>query len=510
VVVVRDLDAFGSRYGDAVAVAAGRGDGAGRAGEFGGDLSNRGDRLTLIDARGDVIQQIDYEPTAPWPDRANGRGSSLEIIDAWGDGGDPGNWRGSDRYGGSPGRPNQTVAADILFSEILARSDDSTEDLVELRNVSARDVDISGWYLSNTDEDYFQASVGSPAVIPAFGYQVLSQAAWGFDLDGVRGDQLWLVAADRRGRPVRFVDHVQFGSAPVGVSLGPWPGQDDPLVQLAAVTFGLPNTSPRVGEVVISEVHYRPPDPDGPAGRLQADDFEFIELHNPTDQAVDLSGWSLAGGVEFLFSAGAVLGAGETWSVVGFSPDDRSKPNLFRFTLGADLSARLAGPYAPPLDDAGGTIRLLRPDDGSADRWGFRPWIVVDEVRYGGGTPWPGAAAGEGKSLTRTRPSDFGRFPTSWRAETPSPGTVDWIVRVLGDANEDGRFDRWDVAQVLEGGRYLTGRPASWQQGDWTGDGRFDQFDIVLALQQGRPLDEGVSDFRADAVDLAWKEDGIF
>jgi hypothetical protein len=77
-------------------------------------------------------------------------------------------------------------------------------------------------------------------------------------------------------------------------------------------------------------------------------------------------------------------------------------------------------------------------------------------------------------------------LPISWTARQPSPGTVDFFLRVPGDADDDGVLSASDVQQVLSAGRYLSDQPATWSQGDWTGDGRFDQRDIVLALQKGQ------------------------
>lgn len=63
-----------------------------------------------------------------------------------------------------------------------------------------------------------------------------------------------------------------------------------------------------------------------------------------------------------------------------------------------------------------------------------------------------------------------------------------------GDADQDLDFDVMDILQVQLAGRYLTGRPADWSQGDWDGapggnpgnpppgNGVFDQKDIVAAL----------------------------
>jgi hypothetical protein len=57
--------------------------------------------------------------------------------------------------------------------------------------------------------------------------------------------------------------------------------------------------------------------------------------------------------------------------------------------------------------------------------------------------------------------------------------------RPVGDANEDGRFDRLDIQQVLESARYRTGEPAAWYEGDWNRDGVFDQLDLIFALAGG-------------------------
>lgn len=66
-----------------------------------------------------------------------------------------------------------------------------------------------------------------------------------------------------------------------------------------------------------------------------------------------------------------------------------------------------------------------------------------------------------------------------------------------GDANQDLAFDQLDLLQVLQAGKYLTGQPAAWAEGDWNGapggsvgnppagDGVFNQLDIMAALTEG-------------------------
>jgi hypothetical protein len=63
-----------------------------------------------------------------------------------------------------------------------------------------------------------------------------------------------------------------------------------------------------------------------------------------------------------------------------------------------------------------------------------------------------------------------------WEIELAIEGVV------IGDANNDGCFDRADLVHVLQSGRYLAVQPVSWGDGDWNGDGWFDSCDIIRAL----------------------------
>ena len=58
-------------------------------------------------------------------------------------------------------------------------------------------------------------------------------------------------------------------------------------------------------------------------------------------------------------------------------------------------------------------------------------------------------------------------------------------------------FDQFDLVQVQQAAKYLTGLPATWGEGDWNGapggspgnppvgDGQFDQMDIIAANLAG-------------------------
>ena len=60
-----------------------------------GRLSNAGEKLTLRDAGGRTIDEVNYRAGFPWPTAANGAGSSLERVHPSLPSGDPGSWRSS-------------------------------------------------------------------------------------------------------------------------------------------------------------------------------------------------------------------------------------------------------------------------------------------------------------------------------------------------------------------------------------------------------------------------------
>jgi hypothetical protein len=74
---------------------------------------------------------------------------------------------------------------------------------------------------------------------------------------------------------------------------------------------------------------------------------------------------------------------------------------------------------------------------------------------------------------------------------------VESVELEAGDADQDYDFDQLDLVKVQIAGKYLSGLPATWGEGDWNGapggsagnpppgDGQFNQLDIVAAQQAG-------------------------
>lgn len=106
-VVTKDPATFAAVYGSGINVAPG---GYGTA-----NLSNGGERVVLLDALGQAIQDFTYEDEPPWPASADGDGPSVEIIDPLGNPSDPANWRASYYRGGSPGTSGEgpSIAGDF-------------------------------------------------------------------------------------------------------------------------------------------------------------------------------------------------------------------------------------------------------------------------------------------------------------------------------------------------------------------------------------------------------------
>ena len=61
------------------------------SGQFTRNLSNKGEKLVLADAFGNVIDSVSYSNLPPWPN-ADGNGSYLQVIDPYSDNSVPSNW----------------------------------------------------------------------------------------------------------------------------------------------------------------------------------------------------------------------------------------------------------------------------------------------------------------------------------------------------------------------------------------------------------------------------------
>jgi len=144
--------------------------------------------------------------------------------------------------------------------------------------------------------------------------------------------------------------------------------------------------APGPARVVINEVMYHPPD--------DRDDLQFVELFNPSGEAIDLSGWSFTKGFEFVFPRGVELAAG-AYAVIC------QDAAALKSHSGAQL--QIAGTFKGKLSHSGEQIQLANAQGQ-----------IGDAVRYDDQEEWPLGADGYGSSLERICPRAPGNDAANW------------------------------------------------------------------------------------------------
>ena len=215
---------------------------------------------------------------------------------------------------------------------------------------------------------------------------------------------------------------------------------------MTASTPSAENSGPRVGPVIIQELMYRPRNSNS---AVDSNNLEFIEIYNPTDEPVDLTGWAIGGGVDYRFRAGTQIAARENLVVVRFDPIDPAMLRAFRFHYAIDDSVRLIGPYGGKLSNSGETVRLLRLIESPPNTPQLFRHAVEDEVTYADAAPWPEEADGFGHSLHRVAVDAWGNSPLSWTAQPPTPGDMQSPSHLISDLTGNGFVDFEDLTVLL-------------------------------------------------------------
>jgi hypothetical protein len=138
--------------------------------------------------------------------------------------------------------------------------------------------------------------------------------------------------------------------------------------------------------VVINEIHYHPAAPG---------ETEWIELRNQQGVDVNLSRWSVTGGINFSF------------------PDDFTIPGGGHLVIAANPAQipGAIGPFTGSLNNAGERIRLRN-----------RNGRIMDEVEYADSGDWPAGPDGTGVTLSR-RKASAGDDPSLWTSSNEVGGT---------------------------------------------------------------------------------------
>ena len=159
--------------------------------------------------------------------------------------------------------------------------------------------------------------------------------------------------------------------------------------------------------------------------------WEYVELYNPTSQALVLSDaggdWRMDGGIEYAFVDGGTIPAHGRVMVVGFDPIlEADTLAAFADLYGVETmtpGVDVFGPWSGDLSNGGERIALERPLAPDLPDTAI-PWVIVDEVVYSDRAPWAIEADGAGKSLRRafSQQDHAGNDPNNWLASNPTPG----------------------------------------------------------------------------------------
>ena len=356
------------------------------------------------------------------------------------------------QLGDYPYAPEQRVVID----EILANSG-SGADWVELLNRSSVPVDISGWYLSDSGTVLQKYRIPLGILLQPGGRIVFREDLHFGDTstDPGRlvpfalsdlGETLHLTAFAASGQ-IEYDTKEDFGASLPGEAQGNhYKSSTDSwnFVPLLVPTPGEPNSPPRIGPVVISEIHYAPAtDPE----------TEFLELVNVSPAPVTLfdadrkTAWRISNGVEFEFPTNLPVVLQPQGRLVLVANLDHFKA-AFQVPEGVPVFQWTSG----RLSNSGETLELGRP--AGVDELGTRHYVRVDRVNYLSQAPWTPGALQTGKSLQKSNEAAYGNDPAPWSASAPTPGApilgqgfAGWIFGFglptdlqgpSADADEDG------------------------------------------------------------------------
>lgn len=337
-----------------------------------------------------------------------------------------------------PGFQGQEISDHALvINEFMAKNEGTVEDpdekgkfedWIEIFNTSDTPIDIGGLYVTDdlNDPGRVQIPLGHPELttVPGKGYLLIwadSDPKQGplhvnLRLDANSGEDIGLYMQGQAG--MVLIDGLSFGRQERDMSSGRSPDgtdlwrtfrlhSDDPP------TPGKANGSGAVNQhVVINEIMYHPSTED--------DRDEYLELHNRTDQPVDLEGWEFTEGISFKFDD-VVMAPGE-YLVVAADVD------RFRASY-PDVTTRVMGGWKGRLSNKGETLRLVDAGHMTVDSvsyydegvWAERLLSPLDHTHRG--WTWHNGHDREGRSLEVINPDQSNDYGQNWGASMTGGGT---------------------------------------------------------------------------------------
>jgi hypothetical protein len=278
--------------------------------EAGFGLSSGGEEVWMENTKGNIIDNVAFpafEPNQSYGRNPDGS-STWEILNTI-----------------TKGGPNNTSdpTAIILMNEIYSTGTTENPDWIELYNASDFEANISGYKLYDSGGQSGskpKKEVPAGTVIPAKGWFVIvvdDEDESGFGLSS-NGEQVWF-----ENPAGTVIDSITFPVLEDGWSYGRFPDGDANLQILYISTPGSANDdspAPVTGMAMMNEVY----------SRGTAEEPDWIELFNPSDAEMDISGYKIydSGGQSGSkpkkeFPAGSVIPA-QGWLVIVVDDEDES------------------------------------------------------------------------------------------------------------------------------------------------------------------------------------------
>jgi hypothetical protein len=197
--------------------------------------------------------------------------------------------------------------------------------------------------------------------------------------------------------------------------------------------------SSALADIVVNEIMYNPTADQGSDSY-----FEWVELWNTGDGAVDLSDWSLTDGeATFVIDSGTQVPS-KHFVLIARRPDSLLLQPEYSDNLG-DGDDVLLGPATFSLLNTSDEIVLVDPLGST-----------VDSVQYHDGPAgeWPVEPDGEGPSLELRNPDLNNNLGSSWEASTEtygSPGDTNSAFASVVEEERNGRRMHSDALTVTSG-----------------------------------------------------------